>query len=375
MVELGEIFREHGAAFRTSRNLSPQVLKVMRAIETCRTAALGSHADVCEDCGNTRISYNSCRNRHCPKCQRLTQEKWVENRKADLLNIPYFHVVFTVPDELRQVIYQNQRKLYALLFRCASESILELSGNPKFLGAKTGLTAILHTWGQTLTFHPHIHCIVPGGGLDSLGNWQQSRKKFFLPVRVLSKLFCGKFLHHLQTIKLDFVGHLNYLENPADFMRLIHSCYKKQWVTYCKPPFGNAAQVVRYLGRYTHRVAISNHRILTLRDGKVTFQWKDYRDEGKCKVMTLAAHEFIRRFLLHVLPYRFMKIRHFGILANRGKEMRITLCKLLTKTPILPKQTLSMSALILQTIGIDITRCPACGSANLTKRPFLTNSS
>lgn len=375
MSELQDIFREYGEEYRRRHKLPLPALKVMSAIEDCRTGKLGAHAEVCEDCGNVRVSYNSCRNRHCPKCQSLPREQWVQARTDDLLDIPYFHVVFTIPAALRPVVFQNQRALYALLFRCASETILELAADKKYLRAKTGLTAILHTWGSNLTFHPHIHCIVPGGGLDSFGKWKASGNKFFLPVRAMSKLFRGKFLARLQTMKLEFHGKQKHLGNPADFQRLLASCYRQNWVVYCKPPFGSAARVVQYLGRYTHRVAISNHRILSAEGGRVTCRYKDYKDGQRHKTMTLPAYEFIRRFLLHILPYRFTKIRHYGILASRGKKMRLTLCKQLTGTKIRLQQKSSTAELILQTTGLDITCCSVCGSKNLRQRAFPLNSS
>lgn len=375
MNELGDIFRQYGEEYRENHKLSIPTLKVMSAIENCRTAKLGAHADVCEDCGNVRVSYNSCRNRHCPKCQALPRERWVQARIDDLLDIPYFHVVFTIPAALRPIVFQNKRALYALLFRYASETIMELAADKKYLHAKTGLTAILHTWGSNLTFHPHIHCIVPGGGLDALGKWKASGNKFFLPVKVLSKLFRGKFLAHLQTMKLEFHGQQKYLENPADFQRLLQSCYNQNWVTYCKPPFGGAAHVVRYLGRYTHRIAISNNRILSSENGRVSFRYKDYKDGCKHKTMTLPAQEFIRRFLLHVLPYRFTKIRHYGILASHGKKLRLRLCKQLTGTKIRLRPKPSTRELILQTTGLNVTCCAACGSHNLRRCAFLPDSS
>ena len=375
MSELQDIFREYGAEYRRRNKVSLPALKVMSAIENCRTGKLGAHAEVCEDCGNVQVSYNSCRNRHCPKCQSLPRERWVQARTDDLLDIPYFHAVFTIPAALRPVVFQNQRALYSLLFRCASETILELAADEKYLHAKTGLTAILHTWGQNLTFHPHIHCSSPGGGLVDLGKWRSSGKKFFLPGRVMSKLFRGKFLAHIQTMKLEFHGTQKHLENPAGFQRLLQSCYKQNWVVYCKPPFGSAARVVQYLGRYTHRVAISNHRILSVQNGLVTFRYKDYKDAQKHKTMTLTANEFIRRFLLHVLPHRFTKIRHYGILASRGKKLRLRLCKQFTGTRIRLRPKLSTAELILQTTGLDITCCAVCGSKNLRPVAFPMNTS
>lgn len=252
-------------------------------------------------------------------------------------------------------------RLYNVLFRAVAETLQELAGNPKFLGVRLGFTSILHTWGKNLSYHPHIHCIIPGGGLDSLGKWKSSRKKFFIPVKVLSRVFSGKFLDALRYAKTKFHSDLKHFENPADWNRLLDCCYRKEWVVYCKPPFRDAACVVEYLGRYTHRVAISNNRILKLENGKVSFKWRDYRDQNRWKVMTVSAEEFIRRFLLHVLPPRFTKIRHYGLLSSRDKEERLLLCKKLTNTPILPKTMLTTAEMILKLTGRDITKCAVCG--------------
>lgn len=365
MPEIQDIFREYGEAYRQNHLLSLVQLKAMTAIETCRTSELGAHIDTCENCGTVEISCNSCRNRHCPKCQTLSRERWIEGRKHDLLNTGYFHVVFTVPAELRPVFYQNQSIMYGLLFRAVAETLQELAGDKKYLGARLGFTSILHTWSQNLCYHPHIHCIVPGGGLNTLGRWVDSRRKFFLPIRVLSRLFRGKFLHLLRQADLRFYNDLEHLENPADWNRLLDACYQKEWVVYCKPPFKTAACVVDYLGRYTHRVAISNNRILKSENGQVSFKWRDYKDGNRWKVMTLTADEFIRRFLMHILPTRFMKIRHYGLLASRDKTKRLALCKRLTGTPLVPRQILSTAQLIQKLMGRDISKCPACGHEKL----------
>ncbi|HCC35046.1 MAG TPA: IS91 family transposase [Ruminococcaceae bacterium] len=361
MPELQDVFQLYGEEYRRKHKLSCAQAKAMTAIEQCRTSKLGYHADTCENCGNIQISYNSCRNRHCPKCQTLSKERWLDKQKHDLFNTGYFHVVFTVPEALRPLFYQNQSAMYGLLFKTVAETLHVLSQNKKYLGAKLGFTSILHTWGQNLHYHPHIHCIVPGGGLNSLGQWVSSRKKFFLPVRVLSRLFRGKFLAALSRMNLNFFGEQKHLENPADFKSLMDSCYRKEWIVYCKPPFRSAACVVEYLGRYTHRVAISNNRILSIKDGIVSFKWRDYKDSNRWKVMTLSADEFIRRFLMHILPPGFMKIRHYGILASKDKSKRVALCKRLTGTPVTTKATLSSAELIRKITGRDITLCPACG--------------
>ena len=371
MPELQNVFKEYGQAFRQSHKLPGNVRKAMFAIENCRTSILGGHADICDECGYTRISYNSCRNRHCPKCQTLAKERWIEAREDDLLNARYFHVVFTIPDTLNGIAFQNQEIVYPILFRSVSETLTELAADKKYLGAKLGVTTILHTWGAALGLHPHIHCIVPGGGLNSINQWVHSKKKFFIPVKVLSRKFKGKFLHYLKQAyaenKLKFYGKQEYLSIDPVFQDFLSPLYQSKWVVYCKPPFKNAGCVVEYLGRYTHRVAISNNRILKLEDGNVTFKWRDYRDGKKEKIMTVTADEFIRRFLLHILPNRFTKIRHYGLLANRDKVKRIRLCKKLTGTPDdpKPKEKASYLQLLKKLTGKDFSICPCCGLGRL----------
>ena len=355
MPEVQEILEQYGDAFLQKHRLSHVQYKAVNAIRNCRTSRLGGHLDKCPNCGYERPSYNSCRNRNCPKCQTLSKERWIDAQKADLLNVGYFHVVFTVPQELNMLIYRNQRDCYNLLFRCAAESLQELADDKKYLGASIGLTAVLHTWGQNLCFHPHIHCIVPSGGLTTLGKWQPSRKKFFLPVRVLSRKFRGKFLALLK------------LQIPDLDQNLLNLCYRKEWVVYCKPPFKDAACVVEYLGRYTHRVAISNNRILKIENGTVTFKWRDYRDHSRWKIMTLTADEFIRRFLMHVLPAGFTKIRHYGFLSSRGKQKKLKICKIQTGTSLQRKEKLSAEQLIQKLIGRKPSQCPHCGYSGLLR--------
>ena len=355
MPEVQDIFEQFADAYRANHVLSLTQYKVMNAIRNCRTSLLGGHIDRCPSCGYERPSYNSCRNRHCPKCQTLSKERWIDARKADLLDIGYFHVVFTVPQELNSLIYRNQRDCYNLLFRCVAQTLQDLAGDKKYLGAAIGHTAVLHTWGQNLCFHPHIHCIVPSGGLTALGKWQPSRKKFFLPVRVLSRKFRGKFLALLK------------LQMPDVDQNLLNLCYQKEWVVYCKPPFKDAACVVEYLGRYTHRVAISNNRILKLENDAVTFKWRDYRDGSRWKEMTLSADEFIRRFLMHVLPPGFTKIRHYGFLSSRGKQEKLRVCKIQTGTSLFPKEKLSAEQLIQKLIGRKPSQCPHCGWIGLLR--------
>lgn len=361
MIEVQDILNEYGQEYRQKHRISYVQSKAMSAIQNCRTAKLGGHIDVCENCGHTQISYNSCRNRHCPKCQTLAKERWIDGQKSNLLNVGYFHVVFTVPDELNPVISQNQKTMYTLLFQVVAETLQELAADKKYLGATLGFTSVLHTWGQNLMFHPHIHCIVPAGGLNILGQWVNSRKKFFLPVKILSRKFRGKFLAYLKSTKLEFHGSQKYLEDTCNFQHLLDSCYSKEWVVYCKPPFKNASCVVEYLGRYTHRVAISNNRILKLENGQVSFKWRDYKSDSVWKVMTISAEEFIRRFFMHVLPPGFMKIRHYGLLGNRNKNAKLKVCKQLTHTPIILKEKTSTLDLIRKILGKDISKCPVCG--------------
>lgn len=348
MIEIQDIFNAHMEQYFEAHKLSMVQHKAVRAISDCRTSKLGGHIDTCPSCGVTGQSYNSCRNRNCPKCQTLSKEKWIDARKQDLLNVGYFHVVFTVPSELNSVIYGSQKKCYNLFFRCVSETLKELSADKKYLGADIGVTTVLHTWGQNLSFHPHIHCIVPAGGLNIQGFWVNSKKKFFLPVKVVSRKFRGKFLALLKELKLDIRSEV------------LETCYNKEWVIYCKPPFKTATCVVEYLGRYTHRIAISNNRILKLENGNVTFKWRDYKDCNRWKEMTFTATEFIRRFLMHVLPQGFMKIRHFGFLSSRGKQLKLHKCKAMTNTQLQSKR-LSTEEILIKILGRKPSVCKSCG--------------
>ena len=374
MAEVQDVLLLYGEAYRKNNTLPLHILNVMSAIEKCRTSALGGHTIICEDCSSLQISYNSCRDRHCPKCQTLARERWVENQKSNLLNVGYFHVVFTIPDLLNSIVFQNQRELYNLLFKAASETLTELAADKKFLGASIGHTSVLHTWGQNLIYHPHVHCIVPGGGLNSLGKWVNSRKKFFIPVKVLSRKFRGKYLFYLKQLyyegNLEFHGNQQHFSDHKVFESFLSELFAKEWVVYCKPPFKNAACVVEYLGRYTHRVAISNNRIVSIKDGNVTFKWRDYKDSNKWKLMIVSGEEFIRRFLIHVLPKRFMKIKHYGLLSNRNKSLKLALCKQLTNTTVSPKERVSTIDLILKITGSDLSKCPKCGSNNLRSVPI-----
>jgi hypothetical protein len=339
----------------------------MNAVENCRTAALGAHIDKCDECGFERISYNSCRNRHCPKCQTFAKEEWLEKQKQNLLDIQYFHAVFTVPDTLNIVFMQNQALMYNLLFKAVSETVMELCADKKYLKVKPGITAILHTWGQNLNYHPHLHCIITGGGLTESNQWVNSRKKFFIPIKVLSKKFRGKFLHELAKEKLDFHGSAEYLNDERNFSDFIKCLYNKDWITYCKPPFGSAQKVIEYLGRYTHRIAISNSRIAKLENEMVSFNWRDYSDGNKIKLMTISADEFIRRFLMHVLPSGFRKIRHFGLFAAKDKFKRINLCKILTRTKIIVTAALSAIEKLEKMLGRDFNICPNCKTGHLAR--------
>jgi hypothetical protein len=352
----------------------------MRAIEVCRTAVLGGHKDQCDHCGHLEISYNSCRNRHCPKCQTLRKERWIEARREDLLPIEYFHVVFTIPSELNPLVSMNRKVLYDLLFRSVSETLTELANDPKHLGAEIGSIGILHTWGQNLMDHPHIHCIVTGGGLSSdRSRWVSSRKGFFIPVRVISALFKGKFLDLLKKCfksdALVFPDPIRHLKPSEDFERFRNQLYRKKWVVYCKPPFDGVQGVLQYLGRYTHRIAISNNRILNIRNGEVSFLWRDYADQNRQKIMTLKADEFIRRFLLHVLPSRYVRIRHFGLLANRKRKDTIALCRrILGEGKTVTKQDTrkeTWQEQLLRICGIDVTLCPVCQKGRMFRIALL----
>jgi hypothetical protein len=348
----------------------------MRAIEICRTAVLGGHKDRCDNCGHLEISYNSCRNRHCPKCQTLRKERWIEARSEDLLPIQYFHVVFTIPSELNPLVSMNRNVMYDLLFRSVSETLLELASDQKHLGARIGAIGILHTWGQNIMDHPHIHCIVTGGGLSIDGShWVSCRKRFFIHVKVMSAVFSGKFLDHLKHCfkrgALVFPGSISHLKELDDFESFRKQFYKKDWVVYCKPPFDGPKGVLQYLGRYTHRIAISNNRILANRDGNVSFLWRDYADDNRQKTMTLKADEFIRRFLLHVLPPRYVRIRHFGLLANRNRKDAIALCRKflgsgITVTKENARQE-SWQEQLLRICGIDVTACPVCQKGRMCR--------
>jgi hypothetical protein len=373
-LEVADIFRKHGAAYREAHKLSYEQLRVMRAIEVCRTAALGGHVEQCDRCDFVRNAYNSCRNRHCPKCQNTERARWLEARKAELLPVEYFHVVFTLPEQIAEIAFYNQETVYGILFRATAETLLAIARDPKHLGAEIGFFAILHTWGQNLLHHPHLHCVVPGGGLSpDHERWISCRPGFFLPVRVLSELFRRLFLEHLEDAfyrnKLAFPGSLEPLRDAFAFEELLRTHENQEWVVYAKPPFGGPRQVLEYLGRYTHRVAISNHRLLSLENGQVTFQWKDYRSEQreKSKTITIDAHEFQRRFLIHTLPAGFQRIRHYGLMANCHRADKLEFCRGLLTTGLLPSAAQCAQMKEAITEKEDIHRCPHCGIGSMIR--------
>jgi len=373
-LEVADIFRRHGEAFQASLAvpLSAVQRRVLSAIQLCRTAALGGQIEQCDRCGHRRLCYRSCRNRHCPKCQGSAREAWLEKRRDELLPCEYFHLVFTLPQELAAIALQNKRALFDILFRAASRTLREIAADPQHLGAETGFLAVLHTWGQQLQFHPHLHCVVPGGGIAPAGDrWIACRPGFFLPVRVLSRRFRTLFLDHLDRAfrqgGLRLSGSLAPLADPAAFERYLRSLRKTEWVVYSKPPFAGPAKVLDYLGRYTHRVAISNHRLLAVDNGQVRFHWRDYRHHGKRKTMTLDAAEFIRRFLLHVLPPQFRRVRYFGFLAARCRRERLALCRQLLGAPEAEPAVAAEDYRdrFEHLTGRSLRDCPACRSGQM----------
>ena len=378
-LEVADVFHRHGADYRRDHagHLGRVERRVMAAVEACRTAALGGHAEHCADCGFVRQAYNSCRNRHCPKCQGLARAQWLAERQAELLPVPYFHVVFTVPAQVAEIAFQNKAAVYAILFKAASKALRVAAADPRHLGAEIGVVAVLHTWGQNLHHHPHIHCVVPGGGLSLDGQrWVACRPGFFLPVRVLSRLFRRLFLEHLQdafeTGKLRFFGKLAGLADPITFSAHLAGLRRIEWVVYAKPPFGGPEQVLAYLGRYTHRVAIANSRLVGLDQGQVSFRWKDYRHHDKPKLMTLTADEFIRRFLLHVLPDGFHRIRHYGLFANGHRVAKLVQCRLLlaAPSPTSPPPATDYRERYLCLTGRSLDICPGCGGTMASLGPL-----
>jgi hypothetical protein len=374
--ELAGILREHAPAYRESHRLLREQERAIDAIVSCRTAAMGGHVEECCQCAYTRISYNSCRNRNCPKCQTTARAKWVQDRQEELLPVEYFHVVFTLPEQIARIAYYNRKEVYNILFRATAQTLTTIAGDPQHLGAEIGFFAVLHTWGQNLLHHPHLHCVVPGGGLSPDGEgWMSCKPGFFLPVKVLSRLFRRLFLEMMEAAfgkgKLRFFGELSELHDPDRFAFYLAPLHNIEWVVYAKPPFGGPRQVLDYLGRYTHRVALSNERLLDVKDGQVTFQWKDYRSKGrqKSRTMTLESDEFIRRFLIHVLPRGFQRIRFFGLLSNRRRKEALTTCRRLLTAPItdlLPNPD-DYRAVRQPLTEESIRRCPCCGKGEMVR--------
>ena len=376
-LTLGDVVRAYGGAYRQMHPLCGVQDKALRAIARCRTAALGGHRSRCDHCGAEVIQYNSCRNRHCPTCQTVARLRWVQAREAELLPVPYFHVVFTLPHDLNPLAQGNPRVIYRLLFQSASQTLLRFAADPKHLGAKPGIVMVLHTWGQTLDQHLHVHCVVTGGGLSPDGTrWvpckrnPHAQRVFLFPVKALSKVFRGTFISALRQAfddgELHFAGATEPFASPAGFTVLLDRLHARDWVIYAKRPFAGPEQVIRYLGRYTHRVAIGNHRLLGMDDGQVTFRYRDYADHGENKVMSLDADEFLRRFLLHILPSGFVRLRHYGILANRCRQQTLARCRELLNQPAPTQpQDESVPDLLQRLAGIDITLCPICRRGHL----------
>jgi hypothetical protein len=381
-LEVADVLRRYGDAYRQhAGSLSTAQRRVMSAIELCRTAALGGHVERCDSCSHQRVFYNSCRNRHCPKCQSLARAEWIEDRLAEILDCQYFHLVFTLPEEIAAIAYQNKEVVYGILFRTAAETLRTIAADPQHLGAEIGFFSVLHTWGQNLLHHPHLHIVAAGGGISPDGTrWIPCRPGFFLPVRVLSRLFRRLFLEDLQKTfdsgKLQFFSALRPLETKLAFARYLAPLQNKEWVVYSKRPFAGPQQVLDYVGRYTHRVAISNNRLLNIETGHVTFHWKDYRDEQQ-KTMTLAADEFIRRFLLHVLPDGFQRIRYYGFLANRFREEKLQRCRQLLgmvakqPQPCEPEQSEDYRDRYERLTSSSLRKCPVCDRGRMVLRETL----
>jgi Putative transposase/Transposase zinc-binding domain len=383
-LEVADIFRDRGPAWRKANagHVSLEQLKVMSAIESCRTAALGGHVTRCEECAHSQISYNSCRNRHCPKCQGAAAKEWLAAREADLLPVPYYHVVFTLPGAIADIAYQNKAVIYDLLFKASAETLVTIAADPKHLGARVGITSVLHTWGSAMTHHPHVHMIVPGGGISLDGQrWVACRSGFFLPVRVLSRLFRRLFLEKLiaahKAGRLKFFGNHAALANAQAFAAHLAPLRRAEWVVYAKRPFGGPQAVLAYLSRYTHRVAISNSRLIALGDNGVAFRWKDYRADGRerQKVMTLATGEFIRRFLIHVLPHGFHRIRHYGLLASGTRADNIARARELLVVPAAQSETADTNCAEANEPKPPAHPCPCCGGRMVIIERFERGSS
>lgn len=370
-VDIAEIFRHYGAAYRSRHRLHARQHRAMHAIERCRTPAMGGHLQACDRCGAVVVRYHSCRDRHCPKCQTLAKERWIEARQAELLATPYYHLVFTLPHDLNALIQGNPRTLYNLLFKAAADTLLAFGRDPRWVGGEIGITLVLHTWSQNLDQHVHVHGLVTGGGLATDGaSWLSAKKGFLFPVRALSRVFRGKYVDLLRRAQkrgaLVFAGSTAPLADEQAFTRFLNSLRRTDWVVYAKPPFGGPDQVLTYLGRYTHRVAISNDRVIGLDGDRVRFRWKDYRDRSRVKIMSLAAAEFIRRFLLHVLPSGFMRIRHYGLLANRHRAEKLAQCRrLLDQAEAEPRLRETVEVMMRRLTGRDILACAQCSEGRL----------
>lgn len=389
-LEVADVIREHGEAFlaKWGSTLTAEQRRALDDLALCRTAALGGHVERCLDCGHERIAYNSCRNRHCPKCQALSRARWLEREAKLLLPVEYHHVVFTLPEEVAELALANPVVLYDALFQAAAATLRDVAANPKRLGAQLGVLLVLHTWGQSLHHHPHVHGVVTGGGLSCTERgvvaaqpcWRSCRPGFLLPVRVLSRVFRGKYLQRLRDAftqgKLVLPGRLSHLAGASAFHTWLRPLYRKDWVVYSKPPFGGPEQVLKYLARYTHRVAISNARLLSLENGRVTFRYKDYADANRSKTMTLSAEEFLRRFVQHVLPRGFVKIRHYGLLANRQRDDKLTLCRrLLAAAQLAAGLTAVMAADNKEAVApAQPQRCPQCGGCRLVRMELSTET-
>src|ERR1700719_3948682 len=373
-LEVADVFRRYGEAYRQEHGASLSIAqrRVMTAIEVCRTAVLGDHLEQCDHCGHQRNAYNSCSDRHCPKCQSFARFKWLEERQAELLNTQYFHVVFTLPQQIATIAYQNKRELYGILFRATAQTLLTIAADPKHLGAEIGFFAVLHTWGQNLLHHPHLHCVVTGGGLAANGSqWISCRDGFFLPVGVLSRLFRRLFLEYLLNAfdagKLEFFSSLQSLRDSSSFLDYLAPLREAEWVVYAKRPFAGPEHVLDYVGRYTHRVAISNNRLLNIDNGKVRFRWKDYRDGNRQKTMTLDGGEFIRRFLIHVLPDGFHRIRYYGFLGNCHRTPKLERCReLLRMAPAAPAEPPGDYRERFEALtGRSLRQCPHCHAGTM----------
>ena len=364
-----DIFQKYGKEYIKNHKLSKEQWKVYNAIIKCKTKELGIHTITCDKCGEAITSFNSCRNRHCPMCQAYAREKWIEKESSNLLDCPYFHIVTTIPSELNELALHNKKLVYNILFKATSESVLKLCEDPKWLGAKVGITSILHTWGSTMEFHPHIHSIVTGGGIIN-NKWVESNKDYLIKVQVLTSFFRGKFLGMLKNIhnELIFPESLSYLKDFKLFNIFLRPLYNKDWVTYIEPPKGSPENVIEYIGRYSFRVAISNNRIKDISNDNITFEYKDYKDNAKIKLMTISAEEFIRRFLIHALPNNFTKIKHYGIFSNRNKSSLIKLCRILIGQLVNNNFTINLKRKLYEFI------CPTCGSNKFNYSYFYNRS-